>query len=204
MTEAWEKYSFYKILGIKRGADADAIKDAYRDLVASLDPAAAPEGEKKAVALARLTADAAFETLSDEKSKAECDARLEDLMEAASKKKRVESKRKGKLQEQQTIDEDEKLRKATEQLDTATSSLADLYYDRLFKSAKESKSESVTSEKLMEWLSSERAESARASQQRGGRLPFQIDWSGFTSVQDKRKERGDEIAQIVDELTAKL
>jgi hypothetical protein len=74
----------------------------------------------------------------------------------------------------------------------------------MFKTARESRFDTVTTDKLMEWLSSERAEAARSPQQRAGGTSFDIDWKGFTSVQDKRKERGEEIAKIVDDLLAEF
>ena len=202
MAADWERHSFYRILEVERGAKADDIKAAHESLVSVLDPDAAPEDEKKSAALARVAADAALDALSDGESRKECDARLDEILKAASKKKKIETKRKGTLQEQQSIEEDEKLQKATEKLDSAAASLADFYYDRTFKAARESRFDTVPADKLTEWLSSERAEAAGASRQKGGGTSFEIDWKGFTSVQDKRKERGEEIAKIVDELLA--
>lgn len=204
MAGDWEQYSFHKILDVDPRADTDGIKSAHKALVSTLDPDTAPEEEKRAVALARLAADAALDALIDEESRKAFDARIDDVMKAASNKNKIETKRKGKLQEQQSMEEDEKLQKATEKFDSAISALSDFYYDRLFNRARKTRFDTITTENLMEWLGSERAESARASRQRGGRASFQIDWRGFAGVQDKRKERNEEIAQIVDGLVAKF
>lgn len=204
MAADWERYSFYKVLEVEPGASADEIETAHQRLVSSLEPDAAPDGEKRAVAVAFIAAEAALEVLSDEKSRKALDARLNDVLKAASEKKKIETKRKGKLQEQQSIEDDVKLQTATAKLDSAIGALIDFYYDQMFKKARETRFEIITPEKLMEWLSSERAESAKASQLKGRRMSFGIDWRGFTSVQDKRKERGEEILAIVDELVAKF
>lgn len=202
MTADWEQYSLYGALEIDAGANADDIKAAHERLASGLDPDTAPEEEKKGVALSRLAADAALDALSDEKAREECDARLDEMQKAASRKKKIESKRKGKQQEEQSVEEDEKLQKATERFDSARGSLVDFYFDRLFKAARQGRFETVPTERLMEWLSSERAEAAKSQQQSGGRVSFKIDWSGFTSIQDKRKERGEEISRLIDELAS--
>ncbi len=202
MAADWERHSFYRILEVDRRATPDDIKAAHESLASTLDPDTAPDEDKRATALSRLAIDASLDALSDEKSRKECDARLDKILKAVSNKKKTETKRKGKLLEQHSMEEDEKLQKATEKLDSAAASLADFYYDRMFKTARESRFDTVPADKLMEWLSSERAEAAGSSQQRGGRTSFEIDWKGFTSVQDKRKERGEGIAKIVDELLA--
>ena len=204
MAVDWEKYSFYKVLEVEPGARADEIEKAHKALVSSIEPDAAPDAEKMEVAIAFISAEAALETLSDEKSRSALDAKLDDTLKAVSKKNKVESKRKGKLQEQHSIEDDAKLQAATSNLDSAAGALMDFYYERLFKQAKESRLKTVTTEKLMEWLSSERAESAKEFQPKGRKAAFQIDWRGFLSVQDRRKERGEEILEIVDGLVAKL
>ena len=204
MAVDWEKYSFYKVLEVEPGARADEIEKAHKALVSTIEPDAAPDAEKMAAAIAFISAEAALETLSDEKSRSALDAKLDDTLKAASKKNKVEGSRKGKLQEQHSIEDDAKLQAATSNLDSAASALMDFYYERLFKKAKESRLKTVTTEKLMEWLSSERAESAKEFQPKGRKAAFQIDWRGFLSVQDRRKERGEEILEIVDGLVAKL
>ena len=201
MAEDWERYSFYRILEVDPQTNADEIKTAHEQIVSELDPDSASEEDQKKTALARLAADAALAALSDEESQKDCDARLEAIKKAASGKKKIEARRKGKLQDQQSIEEDEKLQKATERFDSAIGSLAELYYDHLFAVAKESSFETVSPDALMEWLSSDRAESGKSSQQRTGRTSFAIDWRGFSSVQEMRKTRFQEIEDIVMELT---
>ena len=201
MAEDWERYSFYGILEVDPQTKVDEIKAAHEGVVPELDPDSAPEADRKKTALARLAADAALAALSDEESRKDCDAKLEAIKKAASGKKKIEAKRKGKLQDQQSIEEDEKLQKATERFDSAVGSLAEFYYDHLFAAAKESRFETLSADTLMEWLSSDRAEPAKSSQQRTGRASFVIDWRGFSSVQEMRKTRFKEIEDIIRELT---
>ncbi len=200
MAADWEKYSFYTILGVESGARADEIEKAHRLITSSLEPDARADDEKREAAMALVAADAALGVLCDDEARRDHDARLESVLKAASGKKKIETRRKGKLQEQQSVEDDVKLQKATAAMDSAVGALIDSYYERLFARARESRFESITAETLMEWLSSERAESERASQPKGRSTAFRIDWSGFASVQDKRKERGEEIAGIVGEL----
>jgi DnaJ-class molecular chaperone len=202
VAEVWERYSFYRILEVNPNTNVDDIKAAHEQIVAELDPDSVPEDDRKKTALERLAADAALAVLSDDESQKDFDARIEAIKKTASAKKKVETRRKGKLQEQQSIEEDEKLQKATERFDAAIGSLVEFYYDRLFAAAKESSFRTASADTLMEWLSSDRAESARASQQRTGRISFVIDWRGFTSVQEMRKTRVGEIENIVNELTS--
>ena len=201
MAEYWERYSFYGILEVDPNTKLEDIKTAHEGVGPELDPDSVPEEDRKKTALARLAADAALAALSDEESRKDCDAKLEAIKKAASGKKKIEAKRKGKLQDQQSIEEDEKLQKATERFDSAVGSLSEFYYDHLFAAAKESGFETLSPDTLMEWLSSDRAESAKSSQQRTGRASFAIDWRGFLSVQEMRKTRFEEIEDIVNELT---
>jgi DnaJ-class molecular chaperone len=201
VAEEWEGYSFYRILKVDPNTSADDIKAAHGQMVSELDPDSAPEEDRKRIALARLAADGALAALSDEESRKDLDAKLEAIKKTASAKKKIETKRKGKLQEQQSIEEDEKLQKATERFDSAVGSLSEFYYDHLFAAARESGFQTISVDTLMEWLSSDRAEAARSSQQRTGRTSFAIDWQGFTNVQEMRKTRISEIEDIVNDLT---
>jgi len=204
MTADWEKYSFYKILEVEPGAGAEEIKKAHERITSPLEPDAAPDEEKRTVSFALIAADAALEELKDDDSRKAYDAILDDILKAAANKKKIEGKRKGKLQEQQSIEDDVKLQKATAGLDSAIDALIDLYYDRLFKRARESSFDSIPADKLMEWLNSERAESQRASREKGRGTAFQIDWRDFASVQDGRKERGKKVLEIVEELVERF
>ena len=204
MTADWEQYNFCRILEVAADARADEIKEAHRRLASSLNPDSKPEEEKRDTVLALIGVDAALETLSNEQLRLAFDARLAEMRKAASEKNKIETKRKGNLQEQQTIEEDEKLQKATLKYDSARDAFADFFYDRLFDTAKKSAFKTIAREKLMEWLSSERAESSRKAEEKGSTTSFRIDWSGFTSVQDMRKKRGSEALLVLDKLVEKL
>jgi hypothetical protein len=84
--------------------------------------------------------------------------------------------------------------------EAARNALADFYYEQLFGSAKKSRLSSVPPEQLMEWLSSERAESMRKAESKERRMSFDIDWQSLTSVQDMRKRRSEETVRIVEKL----
>ncbi len=179
MTADWEHYNFYRALEIDPDAGVDEVKKAHEQVTASLDPDAEPEKGKRSAALAFLAADAALEALSDAESRKDHDAKLEEAQKAASAKDKLEAKRKGKLQEEQSIEEDAKFQKATLRSESAKSALADFYYDRLFKRARDIRFDTIPNETLMEWLSSERAESIRKAEQKGRKTSFEIDWQGF-------------------------
>jgi len=199
-----EQYNFYRALGVAPDAATEEIAEAHKQLVAAPEPDEKPDEQKRAAALARIIANAALDVLSDEKSRQDYNAKLEEFHKTASYKSKVEAKRAGKLQEEQSIEEDMKLQKATVNYEAARSALADFYYDRLFDEAKKSRFETIPQEKLMEWLSADRAEAVRKAEQKGRRASFRIDWQGFASVQDTRKKRTEEIAGLVEELVTKL
>jgi hypothetical protein len=204
LTEAIERYSFYRALTVERDAAKAEIAGAHEQAVSALEPAAGTDEQKRAVVLARIVADTAQAVLIDEESRALYDAKIAEAEKAESAKTKLESKRAGKLQEEQTIEEDVKLQKATVKYESALGALADFYYDRLFDAARETVFEAVPKEKVLEWLSAERAEAIRKAEQKGRKTSFRIDWEGFASVQDKRKTRGEEIAGIIENLVQEL
>ena len=204
MSQEPEQYNFYKVLEVVPDAATEDIAAAHSQLVAALEPDKKPDEQKRAAALAHIMANVALEVLSDEKLRQDYNAKLEEFQKTASYKSKVEAKRAGKLQEEQSIEEDRKLQKATVDYEAARTALADFYYDRLFDEAKKSAFKTIPREKLMEWLSAERAEATRKAEQKGRRASFRIDWQGFTSVQDTRKKRTEEIAGQVEEFVTKL
>ncbi len=204
MATDWEKYNFYRILEVDPEAGAEEIAEAHRVRTSTLNPDAKPQEQKRAAAVAFIIADAALRVLSDERARNSYDSKLKEVEKAESEKEKIEASRRGKLQEQQSIEEDEKLKKAVLKFESARGALADFYYEKLFEAARNSRFDSVSPEKLSEWLSLERAESMRKAEEKGRRTSFRIDWQGYTSVQDMRKKRGEEIARIVVELTKKL
>lgn len=204
MITDWEHYNFYSALEIDSDAGADEIKKAHQLLTASLDPDAEPEEGKRSAALAFIVSDAALEALTDDESRKNYDAKLDEARKAASAREKLEAKRMGKLQEEQSIEEDAKFQKATLRSESAKSALADFYYDRLFKRAKDIRFDTIPNETLMEWLNAERAELIRKAEQKGRKTSFQIDWQGFANVQEKRKERSEEIARIVEGLVERF
>jgi DnaJ-class molecular chaperone len=200
----WEQYDFYRVLEVEPTASAEEIEKAFEARASTFNPDNKPQEQKRAAAMAFVVADAARQTLSDQRARDFFDAKLKGVKEADSEKTKVEEKRKGKLQEQQTIEEDEKLKRASVRYEAAKSALAEFYYDQLFKAARASKFTAVPSDTVVEWLSFERAESMRKSEQRGRRTSFRIGWEGFVGIQDMRKKRGQEIVGIVDELVTRF
>ena len=138
MTTDWEQHDFYKLLEVDRTAGPEEIAKAHEHVISALDPDTGPDEQKRETALARIVADAACDTLSDEGSRKAYNSRLEEAQEAASNREKIESRRAGKLQEEQSIEEDVKLQKAIVKYESAKDALADLYYDRLFDTAKKS------------------------------------------------------------------
>jgi DnaJ-class molecular chaperone len=204
MAADWEQYDFYRVLGVEPEAGPPELQEAYRSLTSTLNPDAKPSEQKRAAAIAFITADAAVQVLSDTTSRNTYDSILKEVQKAQSEKEKIEASRAGKLQEQQSIEEDEQLKKAALKLESARSKLAEFYYEHLFKAARESRFGTVAPEKLVGWLSAERAESARKAEQEGRRLSFRIEMEGFAGVQEMRKMRSDEIVHIVDELVQKF
>jgi hypothetical protein len=192
------------VLQIEPDAGTEEITRAHGQLTASLDPATQADEQKKDIALARVVADTALDVLSDEGIRKTYDEKLDELQKAVASKAKIESKRAGKLQEEQSVEEDTKLQKATVKYETARSALVDFYFDRLSDRARETEFEAIPQEKLMEWISAERAEAVRKAEQKGRRTSFRIDWEGFASVQDKRKGRGDDVTEIVERLVEEL
>ena len=94
MAADWEKYSFYKILEVEPGAGAEEIKKAHERITSPLEPDAAPEEEKRTVSFALIAVDAALEELKDDDSRKAYDAMLDDILKAASDKKKREGKKK--------------------------------------------------------------------------------------------------------------
>lgn len=204
MTADWEQYDFYRLLEVEHDAGPEEITKAHEQLISTLDPDKKPDEQKRATALARIVADAVLDVLSDEESRKTYNSRLEEAQKAASSRSKIESKRAGTLQEEQSLEEDVKLQKAIVRYESAKSALADFYYDRLFDTAKKSTFETVPKEKLMEWLGVERAEAMRKAEQKGRRTSFSIDWQGFVDIQSARKRRIEEMAVLVEELVEKL
>ena len=200
MATSWDQYNFYRVLTVDPEAAPEEIKNAYEALTATLNPDAKPEEQKRAAALAFTTAIAALQVLSDKQARATYDSKLKELQQAESEKEKIEAKRAGKLQEQQSIEEDEKLKKAALKSESARTALVDYYYEQILNAAKNSRFETVSPEKLMEWITSERSEMIRKAEQKGRRTSFRIDWQGFASVQDGRKKRAQETTQIINQL----
>ncbi|GAB4334774.1 MAG: hypothetical protein Kow0099_07010 [Candidatus Abyssubacteria bacterium] len=204
MATDWGQYDFYGVLDVDPNASLEEIEKAFSDRTSALNPDNKPKEQRRAAAIAFVTAEAARQVLSAQATRDSFNAKLKEVKEAESEKKKVEEKRKGKLQEQQTIEEDEKLKNASIRYESAKSALAEFYYDQLFKAARASRFDTVPSGTLVEWLNFERAESMRKSEQKGRRTLFRIGWEGFAGVQDMRKERSQETVRIVDELVQKF
>ena len=204
MADDWDQYNLYKTLEVESDANVQEIESAHQRLVSRINPDSEPDEQKKAVAVAFVTVNAAFEVLADENSRSDYDAKIKEMQKTASAKEKIEAKRRGKLQEQQSIEEDEKLKSAVVRYETAKTVLADFFYEQLFKTARNSRLGSVQPEKLMEWLSSERAESMRKAEGRERSTSFDIDWQGFTGVQDMRKKRTEETVRIVEKLAERF
>jgi len=204
MTTDWDQYNLYRMLEVEPDATVDEIQEAHQRLTSTMDLDGKPDEQKRSAAIASVAANAALDMLSDEGSRNDYDEKMKEMQKAASAKEKIEARRRGKLQEQQSIEEDEKLKDAVLRYETAKTALADLYYERLFKAARNSRLGTVTPEKLLEWLSSERAESMRKAEAKGRRTSFGIDWEGFTSVQDMRKKRAEETVRIVQELAGRF
>lgn len=202
MVEYSEKHNFYNILGIESGASVGDIEVGHKALTEPLDVDEKPEEEKRTAALAFLSVEAAFGVLSDVDARKDYDGKLKALNKAASSKEKIESALMGK--EEQSPQEEDRLQKAKERYRASAKELTDIYYEKMFAAAKEGSLETVDPEQLMEWIGDERAESERKAEQKGRRVSFNINWDGFASVQDKRKERSDEILKIVDDLVENL
>ncbi|RJP20407.1 MAG: hypothetical protein C4520_11555 [Candidatus Abyssobacteria bacterium SURF_5] len=200
MAQNSDQYNFYKVLSVQSNAQEPDIQKAYEEATASLRPEDMPAEERKAAILALVAADAAKLVLLDSKKRSLFDARLNEVRKIQTEKEKIEAKRAGKLQEQQSIEEDEKLKNVSLQLDAANAALSDFYYDQLFAAAKTRKFESVPPDNVMEWISSQRADLLRKAEQKGRRVSFRIDWRGFPAIQEMRKKRGEEIDAIVDQL----
>jgi len=196
----WEQHDFYRILQVDPEAGASEIEIAHKGLISELDPDAKPEDQKKAAALAYVAIEAAYATLADEKSRKSYNEKHKGLKKAESAREKIESRRQGKLQEEQSIEEDEKFKKAIQRHKSAENTIIDFYYDRVLTAARDSRFKTIPPEQVVKWLSSQREESARKSEQKGRRLSYQIDWDGFPSVQESRKKRSKEILHFIDEL----
>jgi DnaJ-class molecular chaperone len=204
MANEWEQFDFYRILGVQSSVGDEEINKAHANLTSTLNPDAKPEEQRRAAAVAFVVADAAFAALSDKSLRSVFDTKVSEIQKAESDKEKIETQRKGKLQEQQSVEEDEKLKRAVLRYESAKKDLADFYYEHVFKAARNSHFETTSADKLLEWLSSERAESLRKAEQKGRKISFRIDWEGFDAVQNMRKKRSEEIVKIVDELVEGL
>lgn len=204
MQQTLATYNFYMILGVQPQAGGPEVIKAHEALVASLEPDSKPAEEKKEAALAVIAADAARKVLTDSEGRQVFDAKLDDFQKAESEKEKTEAKRAGKLQEQQSIEEDEKLKQVSLRCDAARETLADFYYEELFAAAKSRTFETVPIEKLLEWLSTERAELMRRAEQRGRRIAFRINLHSLGAVQEMRKRRVEEIELIIGGLADRL
>ncbi|MBI5115182.1 DnaJ domain-containing protein [Candidatus Poribacteria bacterium] len=204
MPNDWEQFDFYRVLDVPSNAGDEEIKNAHANLTSTLNPDAKPDEQKRAAAVAFVIADAAFAALSDKSIRGVFDAKVSEIQKAESERDKIETQRKGKLQEQQSVEEDEKLKRAMLRYDSAKKDLADFYYEHVFKAARNSHFETTSADKLLEWLSSERAESLRKAEQKGRKISFRIEWEGFGAVQSMRKKRSEEIVKIVDVLAERL
>ena len=196
----WEQHDFYRILQVDPDAGTSEIERSHKELISELDPNAKPDDQKKAAALAFVAIEAAYTTLADEKSRKSYNKKHKEMKKAESAREKIESKRQGNLQEEQSIEEDEKFKKVIQRHESAENAIVDFYYDRVLTAAGESRFNSIPPEQVVKWLSSQREESARKSEQKGRRLSYQIDWDGFPSVQESRKGRSKEILHFIDEL----
>lgn len=196
----WEQHDFYRILQIDPEAGASEVERSHKELTSELDPDAKPEDQKKGAALAFVAIEAAYATLADEESRKSYNEKHKAMKKAQSAREKIESKRQGKLQEEQSIEEDERLKQAIQRYESAENAIVDFYYDRVLTAARESRFSAIPPEQVVKWLSSQREESARKSEQKGRRLSYQIDWDGFPSVQESRKGRSKEILHFIDEL----
>ena len=204
MAADWDQYNFYKTLDLESDASVEEIRKAHQHLTSTINPDTTSDEQKKAAAMAFVAANAALEVLSSENSRNDYDARIKEVQKAASAKEKIEARRRGKLQEQQSIEEDERLKDAVLRYETARNALGDFFYEQLLRVARDSDLGSVEPEKLMEWLSSERSESMRKAESKGRRTSFSIDWQDFAGVQDMRKKRSEETVRIVGRLAEKL
>jgi DnaJ-class molecular chaperone len=200
MQKETDHYNFYRALGVQPQANDQEIIQAHQSAIASLQPDSLSGEERKRAALELLAANTARHVLTDSEKRKVYDVRLNDLLKVESEREKIQAKRAGKLQEQQSIEDDEKLKQISLRAEAALESLADFYYEELFAVAREGNIPSVSLDKLLEWISGERAEFMRQSEQKGRRVSFRIDLHGLSNVQEMRKKRTEEIGTIVEGL----
>jgi DnaJ-class molecular chaperone len=204
MEQTSEHYNFYRILRVQPEAGDAEIQRAHADLTAAIRLEDMPPEKAKEAALTLVAAEAARHALTNPAKRESFDAKLAEAQRAESEKEKIETKRAGKLQEQQSIEDDEKLKQVSLRLEAATEALADFYFEQLFAVAREGNIQSVPLDKLLEWLNSERMELLRKAEQKGRKVAFRIDWHGLGNVQEERKRRGEEIEAIVERLATHL
>jgi len=200
MQKETDRYNFYRLLGVQPEANEQEIIQAHQDAVASLQPDSLSGEARKQAALELLSANTARHVLTDDEKRKLYDVKLKDFLKVESEREKIQAKRAGKLQEQQSIEDDERLKQISLRADAALESLADFYYEELFAVARVANIPSVSLDKLLEWISSERAEFMRQSEQKGRRMSFRIDWHGISNVQEMRKKRTEEIGNIIEGL----
>lgn len=204
MRQASDQYNFYRVLGVQPGAIEPEILKAHETLAASVRLEDLSGENKKEAALTLVSAQAGRRVLTDKEKRELYDAKLNDAQKAEAEKEKIETKRAGKLQEQQSIEEDEKLKQVSLRVEGAMEALTDFYYEHVFAAAREENIRNVSLEKLLEWIGLERAELLRKSEQKGRRIAFRLDWTGLTNVQEMRRTRNEEIGTIVDRLVNRL
>ncbi|MBI4830711.1 MAG: DnaJ domain-containing protein [Candidatus Lindowbacteria bacterium] len=128
MAAAWDQHNFYGILDVNSNAGEEEIKRAHANLTSTLNPDTKPEEQKRAAAIAFIIADAGLAVLLDKSTRSGFDAKLASTLKAESEKEKIETQRSGKLQEQQSVEEDEKLKSAVLRYESARKELADFYY----------------------------------------------------------------------------
>jgi aldehyde:ferredoxin oxidoreductase len=204
MEQTSEHYNFYRILRVQPEAGDAEMQRAHAELTAAMVVEDAPAEKMKEAALELVAVEAARHALTSPAKRESFDAKLAEAQQAESEKEKIETKRAGKLQEQQSIEDDEKLKQVSLRLEAATEALADFYFEQLFAVAREGNIQSIPLDKLLEWLSSERMELLRKAEQKGRKVAFRIDWHGLGNVQEERKRRGEEIEAIVERLATQL
>lgn len=204
MQKETDRYNFYRVLGIQPQANEQEIVQAHQNAADSLRPDSLSGEERKRAALGLLAVNTAKHVLTDGEKRKLYDVRLNEFLKVESEREKIQTKRAGKLQEQQSIEDDERLKQISLRSEAALESLADFYYEELFAVARQGNIPSASLDKLLEWISSERAEFMRQSEQKGRRVSFRIDWHRLSNVQEMRKRRIENIGSIIEGLATQF